>query len=66
MEEVKFTVKLSQLIDDFKLEKLFITPEGENTEITNSSSACVHSCFPLFGILWTVAGQAPLYTGFLR
>ncbi len=34
MEEVKFTVKLSQLIDDFKLEKLFITPEGENTEIT--------------------------------
>lgn len=34
MEEIKFTVKLSQLIDDFGLEKLFITPEGENTEIT--------------------------------
>lgn len=34
MEEVKFTVKLSQLIDDFKLEKLFITPEGEKVEIT--------------------------------
>lgn len=33
MEDFKFTVKLSQLIDDFKLEKLFITPEGENTEI---------------------------------
>ena len=33
MEEVKFTVKLSQLIDDFKLEKLFIAPEGENIEI---------------------------------
>ncbi len=33
MEEVKFTVKLSQLIDDFKLEKLFLTPEGENIEI---------------------------------
>ena len=33
MEEVRFTVKLSRLIDDFKLEKLFITPEGENIEI---------------------------------
>lgn len=33
MEEVKFTVKLSQLIQFFKLEKVFITPEGENTEI---------------------------------
>ena len=34
MEEIKFTVKLSNLIEDFKLEKLFITPEGEQTEIT--------------------------------
>ncbi len=33
MEDIKFTVKLSQLIEDFKLEKLFITPDGENIEI---------------------------------
>lgn len=34
MDDTKFTVKLSQLIKDFKLEKLFITPDGENIEIT--------------------------------
>ena len=33
MEDIKFTVKLSQLIQFFKLEKVFITPEGEKTEI---------------------------------
>ncbi len=33
MEDINFTVKLSQLIEDFKLEKLFVTPEYENTEI---------------------------------
>lgn len=34
MDNANFTVKLSQLIDDFKLEKLFFTPECENIEIT--------------------------------
>ncbi len=33
MTDISFTVKLSQLIEDFKLERLFITPEGENIEI---------------------------------
>lgn len=34
MEESKFTVKLSQLIKDFKLEKLYVTPENKEIEIT--------------------------------
>lgn len=33
MEDVKFTVKLSRLLEDFKLEKLYMAPDGENIEI---------------------------------
>lgn len=33
MEESKFTVKLSQLIKDFKLEELYVTPENKENEI---------------------------------
>ncbi len=33
MEEGKFTVKLSQLIKDFKLEELYVTPENRENEI---------------------------------
>lgn len=33
MEEIKFTVKLSQLIKDFKLEELYVTPENKENEI---------------------------------
>ena len=33
MEEIKFTVKLSKLIEDFKLEKMYITPNGDEVEI---------------------------------
>ncbi|MEE1042935.1 MAG: HPr(Ser) kinase/phosphatase [Clostridia bacterium] len=34
MEDSKFTVKLSQVIDDFKLEELYVTDENKETEIT--------------------------------
>lgn len=33
MGETKFTVKLSKLIEDFKLEKMYITPNGDEIEI---------------------------------
>ncbi len=33
MEESKFTVKLSQLIRDFKLEELYVTPDNKEIEI---------------------------------
>jgi len=33
MEEGKFTVKLSQLIKDFKLEELYVTPDNREIEI---------------------------------
>ena len=40
MEEGKFTVKLSQLIKDFKLEELYVTPDNREIEIITPDIVC--------------------------